>query len=724
MSKFYRKWILLLPILFLLTSCGGKHKEPVLLQEEPNHFEVELLCSMEDGRQGTQGSWTAGTSRFFNVTMDDKTEIWQYDLEKCTLTKTILSMEDMSFVRGNEIGFSNDVGGQRIFCTSAQDGAKDGSFYFCDYDSEGILQNKRNVTEAINAVSKKYPHFRHRIELPDGKLLLFCHDEKMDMYILQVSEMGEIETRIKLGKSSPGNWMQIDNDKLLLIMNHSSALDRSLFELDLKKGECKQLIKNLPGSEGTLFCDFVKTQDTQNIYYKTEHAVWKYNPDKNEVSKELSFLDVSLDGRFVNAMMQEEDGNWRALWIDREKETFNFIRLRKTGEKAAEDSRVELVYAVVGPGQLYVGDANTFNSSQTKAKITIKEYEEAERLLADLVAGKPMDVVDLGNESLYSVLERRGLLEDLGQFLLQDPDVSESDFLPAALGIYADNGKLYSIPYSVSLHVMMCDEPRLENRQSWDFSDFKDFLERLPDRKKALRGSSNQEILINLCAQYMDDFIDRKENSCNFMTEEFYSFLEISSLFPDFDGSEDAWNNIMKGFEQGENVLTCANIGGFEMYEYYRSLFISKGKIMGYPTNGGNGVGIRNASYSAPAIMAGCQHKEEAWEFIKSTLIKNKEMFYMTEFVSYLPSLNKIMEEAEEKAESEETLEMTTPPVTSSEIRMIRELLESAEPIQGGNGDIFAIISEEAGAYFAGQRSAEATAEVIQNRVTLYLNEL
>ena len=67
---------------------------------------------------------------------------------------------------------------------------------------------------------------------------------------------------------------------------------------------------------------------------------------------------------------------------------------------------------------------------------------------------------------------------------------------------------------------------------------------------------------------------------------------------------------------------------------------------------------------------------------------------------------------------------MTTPPVTSSEIRMIRELLESAEPIQGGNDDIFAIISEEAGAYFAGQRSAQATAEVIQNRVTLYLNEL
>lgn len=179
---------------------------------------------------------------------------------------------------------------------------------------------------------------------------------------------------------------------------------------------------------------------------------------------------------------------------------------------------------------------------------------------------------------------------------------------------------------------------------------------------------------------------------------EAYNFLEISSLFPDFDGSEDAWNTVMKGFEQGENVLACVNIGDFETYEYYRSLFIGKGKIMGFSTDSGNGVGIRNGSYSAPTIMAGCQHKEEAWEFIKSTLIKNNEMLHVPVFVSYLPSLNKIMEELEERAESKEALEMTTPPVTGSEIRMIRELMEGAEPIQGGYADIFEIISEEAGA--------------------------
>ena len=723
MRKFNNIRILLLPILLLLTACSGKHKEPVLSQEEPNHYEIELICSVEDGRQRMKNAWISGTSRFFYGTRDNEVELWQYDLEKCILTKTILSMEDMSFVKGNEIGFTNADEAQRILCKSVQNSENEGSFYFCNYDSEGILQNKRNVTESINAVLEKYSSCWYKVETPDGRLILFCKDNKDRHYVLVVSETGEIETSIKYGNGGPFDWMLLDNDKLMLIASKPSSFANTLFELDLRKGECRQLIKDLPGSEGSISCFFVKCQNPQCIYYQTDDAVWKYDMERNEVSKELSFLDVSLDGKFVNAMIQEEDGNWRALLVNRENGTFDFIRLRKTGEKAAKDSRVELIYAVVGSKQLYVGDANLFNSSQNKAKVTVKEYAEAEQLLADLIAGNTVDIVDLENESLYSALERKGMLEDLGQYLLRDPDLSESDFLPSALGVYANDGKNYSIPSSVSLHVMMCDTPRVDNRESWDFTGFQDFLEGLPEREKALRGSSNQDILINLCTQYMDHFIDRKENRCNFMTEEFYHFLEMASLFPDFDGSEDAWNTIMKGFEDGENVLACVNIGDFKSYEYYRSMFIGRGKIMGYPTDSGSGVGVQNGSYSAPAILTGSQHKEEAWEFIKSTLIKNPELLHMPVFVSYLPTLNEIMEGMEERAQSEEALEMTTPPVTVSEIKMIRDLLENAEPIHGGNADIYEIISEEAGAYFTGQKSAEATAEVIQNRVMLYLNE-
>ena len=41
----------------------------------------------------------------------------------------------------------------------------------------------------------------------------------------------------------------------------------------------------------------------------------------------------------------------------------------------------------------------------------------------------------------------------------------------------------------------------------------------------------------------------------------------------------------------------------------------------------------------------------------------------------------------------------------------------------GSSTEIFQIVNDEAAAFFAGERSAEDTAKVIQTRVSLYLSE-
>ena len=49
--------------------------------------------------------------------------------------------------------------------------------------------------------------------------------------------------------------------------------------------------------------------------------------------------------------------------------------------------------------------------------------------------------------------------------------------------------------------------------------------------------------------------------------------------------------------------------------------------------------------------------------------------------------------------------------------------MEKGTSGEEASGQIRRIISEEAGAYFAGDKSAEEAAEIIQRRVWLYLNE-
>ena len=50
-------------------------------------------------------------------------------------------------------------------------------------------------------------------------------------------------------------------------------------------------------------------------------------------------------------------------------------------------------------------------------------------------------------------------------------------------------------------------------------------------------------------------------------------------------------------------------------------------------------------------------------------------------------------------------------------------LLDSASPMPGMNTKIFEIVNAEATPFFNGERSAEDTAKIIQNKVSLYISE-
>lgn len=64
-----------------------------------------------------------------------------------------------------------------------------------------------------------------------------------------------------------------------------------------------------------------------------------------------------------------------------------------------------------------------------------------------------------------------------------------------------------------------------------------------------------------------------------------------------------------------------------------------------------------------------------------------------------------------------------TPAATDEDIQQFRQLLENAVIRDGELGLVNEILSEELDICFSGGRSVEETAEVIQSRVQLYLDE-
>ena len=61
---------------------------------------------------------------------------------------------------------------------------------------------------------------------------------------------------------------------------------------------------------------------------------------------------------------------------------------------------------------------------------------------------------------------------------------------------------------------------------------------------------------------------------------------------------------------------------------------------------------------------------------------------------------------------------------TQEEIDAVRTIIESAEKASTSvNEELINIITEETGAFFKGQKSAKETADIIQNRVQIYMKE-
>lgn len=63
--------------------------------------------------------------------------------------------------------------------------------------------------------------------------------------------------------------------------------------------------------------------------------------------------------------------------------------------------------------------------------------------------------------------------------------------------------------------------------------------------------------------------------------------------------------------------------------------------------------------------------------------------------------------------------------VTQEEIDIVLELVKDARPFFSADEDpVLRIIGEEAAAFYCGQKSVEDAADIIQNRVQLYVNEI
>ena len=286
--------------------------------------------------------------------------------------------------------------------------------------------------------------------------------------------------------------------------------------------------------------------------------------------------------------------------------------------------------------------------------------------------------------------------------------------LPEALKI---DGRIHLLPDSFSVYTLKGRSDDVGDEPGWSLQDLEKLLEEKDDQVRAFSAGMPPEAILHwFYIASMEQLVDLEHHSCDFTSDTFIDMLRFcASPQMKADSEKYAENDsplLTFMWVQSVDVLMNANTvwSGHELVGREAVTYI------GFPNTERNCGSAFGAGYSEQqyAIPANSRHPEAAWAYLRVMLDSGWQ-----KKTRAIPVMEADMRDAiEEKlAQNEITWE-------EAGIDRFMELLERMDDYAYEYNTISEIIQEEAQACFSGEKSAEETAALIQNRVTLYLNEI
>ncbi|MDE7365055.1 MAG: extracellular solute-binding protein [Ruminococcus sp.] len=474
----------------------------------------------------------------------------------------------------------------------------------------------------------------------------------------------------------------------------------------------------------------------------------------------INWLDSDMNGDYIQNIFPVENGEFIVYESDWNTNTRTFYRLTK--RDASEISNVQVLTMVTQYENTdLMAKVNEFNKANDDYRIKIESYskyyewdEESNQMLnspetqlkMDIASGKTFDIICMnGTSSLYSVLGKKGAFTDLYELMGTDGTVSKDDILPNILEAGEYDGKLISLSPTFYVNSFMAKK-KFVDKENWTFEDMFETFENLPEDMSLFKYDTDK---VNVCGEFIatGGFIDFEKATCNFDSPEFIKLLEFCNSLdisaPDWESMSDEEGQ--KYWEEKE--MACLNdkalledvymstASDYARYKY--GMFNEDTCLVGYPSNDGHGAKLYTSN--SYAIMANSPNKEVAWKFINQFFSEDdstSERRY--NFPSLKTAFEKKLDEAMHKPyytdengkkhEYENTYwinnkEIKIPELKQEERDELEKYLLSAKADTDYGADIATIIQEELETFFNGERSAEETTKIIQNRVSILVSE-
>lgn len=504
----------------------------------------------------------------------------------------------------------------------------------------------------------------------------------------------------------------------------------------------------------------VKGSGDYKLYISCSKELYGIKED-NSMEEIINWVDSDLSGDTISGIIPLSDGDFIVYENDWNTDSNNLYRLTKRDVSELSNTTVINVAAEYA-GSDFMSRVKEFNKTSDKYRIRIDDYsayyewdEEnekakntpAKQMLSDIAAGKCPDmIICSGSSEIVRNLGKKGALADLYGFMGKNGTVAKDEICENILRGGEYDGKLLSLSpsYYVGTYAV---KKKFFDGTTWTMDEMIEAFEKLSDDAWAIQySSSKSDVFSSLLSS--GDYIDFAKGTCSFDSPEFIKLLEFcnNDNFKEIDwekGDEEEnqkyWNDQDSACRNDKALMSNMTI--FDVRDYKRQQagnFNDEISLVGAPNNSG-----KNADIYADqtfCIMNNSANQDACWDFIASYFTKEyQEGRNVYNLPARKDSFEKKLDEAMEdpyyldENDKKVTYEDTTW-VDEKEIKIgnltqeERDFLE--EYILGADmknfdysSDAYSIILEEAQAYFEGERSAEETAKLIQNRVSILISE-
>ena len=520
--------------------------------------------------------------------------------------------------------------------------------------------------------------------------------------------------------------------------------------------------------------------DAYDFYYKNNDNIYGYTFASDTKDKLVDWMacDVDTSNMYDSGMLS--DGrvvgmtqNWSSNTT-----TCQLIVLHRIDASEVKEKTV-LTLACMGLDWSLRSKIVEYNKSNDQYRIQVVDYSEyatdddynagVTKLTTEIISGSVPDLFLTSNLPIDKYAAK-GVVADLYTFMDGGSGLSRDYFVPQVLKAIEKEGKLYELPTKFSVETAYALSSIVDQYDTWNVAAVQDAMTQLQEGATVFStGWTKSSVLNNCLTRNLAAFVDWTTGKCTFDSEAFQQLLAFCNSFPDDRSSDDGiaysseaatvdtmddpvWESDATRILSGKQLMATTSFYSFEDYIY--NIYPVKDKVtfVGYPSESGE---PGNSFYiQCPmAISSVTKYPDAAWDFV-STMIRqtNEDAESMYAFPISQEAFDKKMtavlteqyqldengeqvdwdEDGEpdkmsigsyEVVENGESTWQEVYALTQEDVDQILSVINSATGIVDYDDEILSIVSDEVSAYFAGDKDVATTANMIQSRVNLYVQE-